>query len=739
MALAVKNKPPLPVTQLSKGLIEALAEARTPSPSGVAKELRTSQKETFSEGTILGLKDIFYENEPDLTYYCSRCGRFISLLSLRDHKAFHNALSTLEFSHLPNSIKTIIAKRKQLLKNLKQTAEEEGTTLNIKKVHQVDDAYEILKQELEDTFESCCKIDEDITCNVDSYDLACSVGCVSAIGHCSDPNSRWKAKMEDCKVYQDCFGNDPNKAFIGLYDGHNGRYASAVAANELHYLLLRELAKFDSKISCKCTYNMLEENDISQFDLIRPPAVPCGHTREMHKESSNFVHQVIYTCEKSDDEGTNHLSSHHPIKCKPSEESLSPVASGKVKDEYSRHMKAAFKMAYKLTDRVLAFGGDEKSRVRWSGCSAVTLILENVSDNLTPIALPLSREQTDEAKLAVDVPADKSKTYEELRTVGRLHIANTGNCHAVLVRDNRPYLLTKPHTYENTKERHRITSSGGTFSQSAREIRVNGISLTTRGLGNHGDPVLKALISVEPHCTTLAIDQYAQMLIIATAGVWQVFTPEEAAELLLQLLPQNRMPTPGYISPSVSMLRSQAQVDNAGARSNIEYSKTSARPGEEGAEDHLQLPVGELAVPERKSSLAAVSPRKNRSYTASVTFREDPSARQKEDRVGEGEESKNDAGEQTPQEMLDEEEDEELREIRSEDSGNEADVDTDWASTVPPNDLAVRSSLSSQPSLHRHLSKLLAERLVQSALLAGAKDNISAVVVLLPGTRLVEF
>lgn len=73
--------------------------------------------------------------------------------------------------------------------------------------------------------------------------------------------------------------------------------------------------------------------------------------------------------------------------------------------------------------------------------------------------------------------------------------------------------------------------------------------------------------------------------------------------------------------------------------------------------------------------------------------------------------------------------------FRSEDSGNEADVDTDWASTVPPNDLALRSALSGQSNVYRYLSKLLSERLVQSALLAGAKDNISAVVVVLPGTK----
>lgn len=79
-----------------------------------------------------------------------------------------------------------------------------------------------------------------------------------------------------------------------------------------------------------------------------------------------------------------------------------------------------------------------------------------------------------------------------------------------------------------------------------------------------------------------------------------------------------------------------------------------------------------------------------------------------------------------------------IRDFRSVDSGNEADVDTDWASTLPPHETALGSALSTSGNPYRHLSRVLSERLVQSALLAGAKDNISAIVVVLPGTKIVE-
>lgn len=201
----------------------------------------------------------------------------------------------------------------------------EGISLDVQSIQQIDDAYEILKQEVEDTFESCRKIDEKITFKVGSYDLSCSLDFVSAVGYCSDHNARWKSNMEDCKVYQDYYGNDRKKAFLALYDGYNGKYAAAVAANELHYLLLTEMAKFDSKVNCRCTFNMLEDNDIAQYDLIRPPSVQSGHTPLVHSDSSNLVQQVVYTCQQSDNEATNHLSSHHPINSKQSDTDMEKI------------------------------------------------------------------------------------------------------------------------------------------------------------------------------------------------------------------------------------------------------------------------------------------------------------------------------------------------------------------------------------------------------------------------------
>ena len=82
---------------------------------------------------------------------------------------------------------------------------------------------------------------------------------------------------------------------------------------------------------------------------------------------------------------------------------------------------------------------------------------------------------------------------------------------------------------------YRYILSGGTINESERELRVNSILATTRGLGNHGDVSLKKCVISEPYTTSVKIDQYAQFLILASNGVWEVFSEKDAASLLLQV------------------------------------------------------------------------------------------------------------------------------------------------------------------------------------------------------------
>ena len=74
------------------------------------------------------------------------------------------------------------------------------------------------------------------------------------------------------------------------------------------------------------------------------------------------------------------------------------------------------------------------------------------------------------------------------------------------------------------------------------------------------------------------------------------------------------------------------------------------------------------------------------------------------------------------------------------DSGNEADVDTCIDNMSPFPGTISRISMTGGPvtkeQVQRNQAKMMAEHLVQAALMAGAKDNVSVMVVLLPGCGL---
>ena len=70
---------------------------------------------------------------------------------------------------------------------------------------------------------------------------------------------------------------------------------------------------------------------------------------------------------------------------------------------------------------------------------------------------------------------------------------------------------------------------------SDRDQRLNGVMATTRGLGNHGDPALKKCVINEPYTTSVPIDQFAQCLILASDGLWELFSDKEVASLVLQV------------------------------------------------------------------------------------------------------------------------------------------------------------------------------------------------------------
>jgi len=161
-------------------------------------------------------------------------------------------------------------------------------------------------------------------------------------------------------------------------------------------------------------------------------------------------------------------------------------------------VKQALRNSFVKMDSYLLMGKSESSKIRWSGTSATICYIEQST----------------------------------------LYVANSGNVKALFVKgDGSAISLVEDHTLENKKERERILKAKGNVSFGPRTSAVNGLFASTRGLGNHGDPLLKTVMVPNPSITVSKIDPSDQFIVLFTAGISNVFKDEEVMFLLEDIMP----------------------------------------------------------------------------------------------------------------------------------------------------------------------------------------------------------
>ncbi len=130
----------------------------------------------------------------------------------------------------------------------------------------------------------------------------------------------------------------------------------------------------------------------------------------------------------------------------------------------------------------------------------------------------------------------------------KLYVANVGDSRAVLVSESHcalnhlpaptptdstsniyAYRLTYDHRAEDHAEQARVIAAGGFISRG----RVLGILAVSRSFGDHG---MKDFVTADPHLTEVDLLELnnAPMLIMACDGLWDVFSDQEAADMLLE-------------------------------------------------------------------------------------------------------------------------------------------------------------------------------------------------------------
>lgn len=91
---------------------------------------------------------------PNISLTCHKCSSYVNICHLRSHRDFHTALQTFKYEQhfTPQNLKTLIKRRKILIKKLQESSNQSnGKGFIDKNLQKINTAFEILKSELEGT------------------------------------------------------------------------------------------------------------------------------------------------------------------------------------------------------------------------------------------------------------------------------------------------------------------------------------------------------------------------------------------------------------------------------------------------------------------------------------------------------------------------------------------------------------------------------------------------------------
>eukprot|EP00004_Rigifila_ramosa_P021234 TRINITY_DN5608_c2_g1_i1.p1 TRINITY_DN5608_c2_g1~~TRINITY_DN5608_c2_g1_i1.p1 ORF type:complete len:1185 (+),score=262.03 TRINITY_DN5608_c2_g1_i1:3-3557(+) len=108
----------------------------------------------------------------------------------------------------------------------------------------------------------------------------------------------------------------------------------------------------------------------------------------------------------------------------------------------------------------------------------------------------------------------------------QLNIANVGDSRGVMFRNGTPLRLTFDHKPDVLEEEERIKSRGGFVSEDGRVCQMLAVS---RALG---DFHLNPFVSPFPHVRTVEIDEGDDFFVLASDGLWDTVSEEQAYELI---------------------------------------------------------------------------------------------------------------------------------------------------------------------------------------------------------------
>ncbi|XP_077158729.1 protein phosphatase 2C-like domain-containing protein 1 [Paroedura picta] len=264
----------------------------------------------------------------DITVLCSICREKVHIKQLFHHKRAHRAQIALGYQRpwieALDINKLALRQKEQILKIIHSPKYIEQDA------HKIIFSFNFLKESLK--IAPYFSINSVERSSVHTEEASSPV--IKAIAICQDRNALWRSNLEDVFVVLDNYGNRPGTSFLGLFDGSYGISAAKTTSAELPLLLLDQLSCIDSSYQV----SKAEQEVLDSFRTVF--------------RADYSIREKIFTSRASQ---TKKL----------------------LTSDYKWIHKAYAKSFWRM-DRLLRLGRNENSRIRWSGCSAATCLVEKL-------------------------------------------------------------------------------------------------------------------------------------------------------------------------------------------------------------------------------------------------------------------------------------------------------------------------------------------------------------------------
>lgn len=322
-----------------------------------------------------------------------------------------------------------------------------------------------------------------------------------------------RPKMEDRFVINDNI-NNTGVALFAVFDGHGGEFAAKFAEEKLTQNLFNKVIEIKDVITGKATPKAITscEDEEEKKDPEKPVSPTLAERRKSFRRTSSTTDECIKGVKEVTD-----------LELLSKLDTLKPISRG------SRPLKLtpSFKKV-PLTSYFDKFG------------------VVNYGKLLTDEVLAADERLVEVAKKSRDVAG--TTALIAILEGHRLVVANVGDSRGVMCNGKGNVIpLSFDHKPDQMRESKRIKEAGG-FVTFAGVWRVAGILATSRALGDY--PLKdKKLVIADPDILTFDLrDHKPLFLILASDGLWDTFSNEEAVNFI-----KERLHEPDYGAKSLTL------------------------------------------------------------------------------------------------------------------------------------------------------------------------------------------